>query len=47
VAWFVALFASLVVIGLRRSEHGLSSHLLVLVAVMTALLGSFFFSLGR
>jgi hypothetical protein len=47
VVWFVTLFASLVVIGLRRTEHGFSSHLLVLVATTTALLGSFFFSLGR
>ncbi len=47
VAWFVGLFLGLVLIGLRRAEHGLSSHLLVLVLVLTALLGSFFFSLGR
>jgi hypothetical protein len=47
VVWFVALFAALVVIGLRRPEHGFSSHLLVLVVATTALLGSFFFSLGR
>lgn len=47
VSWFLGLFAALVLIGLRRSEHALSSHLLVLVVVTTALLGSFFFSLGR
>jgi hypothetical protein len=47
VAWYVALLAALVVIGLRRAEHGLQSHLLVLVFVSVALLGSFFFSLGR
>jgi hypothetical protein len=47
VSWFLGLFAALVLIGLRRGEHALSSHLLVLVVVTTALLGSFFLSLGR
>jgi hypothetical protein len=47
VIWFAALFAAFVVIGLRRAQHGFSSHLLLAIFATTALLGSFVFSLGR